>query len=84
MVKHILGLKFGAATAKVRLLYLYCDAIGDEAAEHREEIGRFRTHIEADPVRFVPMSVQEFIIRAATRARGNHTAYVDYLAERYL
>jgi hypothetical protein len=37
LLKHILGLKFGAATAKVRLLYLYCDAIGDEAAEHREE-----------------------------------------------
>jgi hypothetical protein len=84
LLKHILGLKFGAATAKVRLLYLYCDAIGDEAAEHREEIRRFRKHIEPDPVRFVPMSVQEFILRAVTRARGNHSAYVDYLAERYL
>lgn len=84
LLKHILGLKFGAATAKVRLLYLYCDAIGDEAAEHREEIRRFRKHIEADPVRFVPMSVQEFILRAVTRAREDHSSYVDYLAERYL
>jgi hypothetical protein len=84
LLKHILGLKFGAPPAKVRLLYLYCDAIGDEAAEHREEIRRFRKHIEPDPVRFVPMSVQEFILGALTRARGNHSAYVDYLAERYL
>jgi restriction endonuclease-like protein len=84
LLKHILGLKFGAATAKVRLLYVYCDAIGDEAAEHREEIRRFEQDIEPDPIRFVPMSVQEFILRAVTRARGNHLAYVDYIAERYL
>lgn len=84
LLKHILGLKFCASTEKVRLLYLYCDAIGDEAAEHRQEIRQFQTAIAADPVRFVPISVQEFILRAVRRARVNHTAYVDYLAERYL
>ena len=41
LLKHILGLKFCASTEKVRLLYLYCDAIGDEAAEHRQEIRQF-------------------------------------------
>jgi hypothetical protein len=60
------------------------DAIGDEAAEHRQEIHKSQTAIAADPVRFVPISVQQFILRAFRRARGNHTAYVDYLSERYL
>ena len=84
LLKHILGLKSGAETAKVRLLYLYYDAIGDEAAAHREEIRQFQRHIEADPVRFVATSVQEFILRAVARVRVTHPAYVDYLAERYL
>ena len=84
LLKHILGLKFGASAQKVRLLYLYYDAIGDEASEHRSEIAQFQAAIAADPIRFVPISVQEFIIRAVRLARNNHRAYVDYLAERYL
>ena len=75
---------YGAEATKVRLLYLYYDAIGDEAAAHREEIRQFQRHIEADLVRFVPISVQEFILRAVARVRGTHAAYVDYLADRYL
>jgi hypothetical protein len=84
LLKHILGLKSGVETAKVRLLYLYYDGIGDEAAAHREEIRQFQRHIEADLVRFVPISVQEFILRAVARVRGTHAAYVDFLADRYL
>jgi hypothetical protein len=84
LVKHILGLKFQAPIDTVRLIYLYCDAIGDEAAEHRDEIRRFQAAIAGDPISFVPMSVQEFILRAVRRVRADHTAYVDYLAERYL
>ena len=84
LVKHILGLKFQAPTEKVRLIYLYCDAIGDDAAEHRDEIRRFKEAIAGDPIRFVPMSVQAFILRAVRRMRADHSAYVDYLAERYL
>jgi hypothetical protein len=84
LLKHILGLKFGASTEKVRLLYLYYDAIGYEAAEHRHEIRQFQTAIADDSVCFVPISVQEFILRGVRMVRGKHAAYVDYLAERYL
>jgi hypothetical protein len=84
LLKHILGLKFQTPADKVRLVYLYCDAIGDDAAEHRHEIRRFQEAIAGDPIRFVPMSVQEFILRAVRRVRADHATYVDYLAERYL
>ena len=84
LLKHLLGLKFGTATASVRLVYLYYDAVGDEASEHREEIRRFQDQIRTDPVRFVPMWVQDFILRAVTHQRARHQAYVDYLSERYL
>jgi hypothetical protein len=84
LLKHILGLKFRASTYEVRLVYLYYDAIGDEAAQHRQELRRFQAQIEKDAIRFVPMSVQEFILCAVSRVRTDHTAYVDYLAERYL
>lgn len=84
LLKHILGLKFQTPVAKVRLIYLYCDAIGDEASEHREEIQRFQSVIAGDPVRFVPVSVQELILRAVREVRVDHREYVDYLAGRYL
>lgn len=84
LLKHILGLKFQTPVHKVRLIYLYCDAIGDEAAEHRQEIQLFQSAIAGDPVRFVPLSVQEFILRAVRWLRADHATYVDYLAERYL
>lgn len=84
LLKHILGLKSGTSSQKIRLIYLYYDAIGDEASEHRLEKAQFQAAIAADPIRFVAISVQEFIIRAVRRARNNHRAYVDDLAERYL
>jgi hypothetical protein len=84
LLKHILGLKFSATIEKVKLVYLYYDAIGDEAAEHRQEVRQFQVAISADNVSFVPVSVQEIILRAVRQARGDHPAYVDYLAERYL
>lgn len=84
LLKHILGLKFQTPSEKVRLIYLYYDAIGDEAAEHRREIQQFQAAIAGDPIRFVPMSVQKFILRAVGRVRADHTECVDYLAERYL
>jgi len=84
LLRHVLGLRFGAPVDKVRLVYLYFDATGDEAAEHRAEITRFQARIATDPVRFVPMTVQEFILRAVDQCREEHEAYVDYLAERYL
>ena len=84
LLKHILGLKFQTPVNKIRLIYLYCDAIGDEASEHRQELYQFRTLIAGDPIRFMPMPLQEFILRAVRSARGDHKSYVDYLTERYL
>lgn len=84
LLKHILGLRFQARNAKMRLIYLYYDAIGQEAAEHAQEIREFQKLIARDPISFVPLSVQGFILRAIRGVRGNHVAYVDYLAERYL
>jgi hypothetical protein len=84
LLKHILGLKFFGSAGNIRLLYLYYDAIGDEAAEHRDEIERFRARIAGDPVQFVSMAVQEFITRSVRLVRGSHRDYIDYLSERYL
>ena len=84
LLKHILGLRFQAPNAKMRLIYLYYDALGQEAAEHAQEIREFQKLIARDPIFFAAMSVQEFILRAIRRVRADHAAYVDYLAERYL
>jgi hypothetical protein len=67
-----------------RLVYLYLDAPGDEAAEHRGEIRRFEDSVGRDGIQFVPLSVKEFVLRAVSRLRADHPDYVDYLAERYL
>jgi hypothetical protein len=84
LLRNILGLKFGKPIDQVRLVYLYFDAIGDEGEEHRAELRRFQQRIASDPIRFVPMTVQEFILRAVSQCRSQHEAYVDYLADRYL
>jgi hypothetical protein len=84
LLRHILGLKFGKPIDKVRLVYLYFDAIGGEAEEHRAEIRRFQQRIAPDPICFVPMTVQELVLRAVNRCRSQHKEYVDYLADRYL
>jgi hypothetical protein len=84
LLRHILGLKFGKSIDKVRLVYLYFDSIGDEAEEHRVEIRRFQQLVAPDPIRFIPITVQEFVLRAVNQCRSHHTEYVDYLADRYL
>jgi hypothetical protein len=84
LLRHILGLKFGTSVENVRLIYLYFDAPGDEAAEHRAEIRRFQQMIAPDQIRFVIVTVQEFILRAVGKCREEHGEYVDYLAGRYL
>jgi hypothetical protein len=82
--RHVLGLKFGTSPEKVRLLYLYYDALGDEAEEHRREIARFAMKVASDPIRFVPMAGQEIILRAIRLLGAEHREYVEYLSERYL
>lgn len=84
LLRHILGLKFGKPADCVRLVYLYFDAIGEEAEEHRAEIRRFQQSVSPDPILFLPMTVQEFVLRAVSKYREEHKEYVDYLADRYL
>lgn len=84
LVKHVLGLKYGTSAARVRLVYLYFDAPGDEAAAHRAELEALAQRVESDPVRLQVLSVQEFIGRAVRTLRADHQAYVDYLSDRYL
>jgi hypothetical protein len=84
LLRHMLGLRFGCPAGKARLIYLYFDAPGDEAAEHRAEVRRFQELIGASPVHFVATTVQEFILRAERHCRETHREYVEYLTERYL
>jgi hypothetical protein len=84
LVKHVLGLKYQTAAASVRLVYLYLDAIGAEAAEHRKEVLEFQGRVADDPILFVPLTVQEFIARASRVCGVQHRDYVHYLAGRYL
>jgi len=84
LVKHLLGLKNSLKIHQFRLVYLYYDAPGDEAAAHRAEIRRFAELIADDGINLQPLSVQEFILRAATVLDDEHTRYINYLSERYL
>ncbi len=86
LLRHLLGLRFGARKAPVRLIYLYYDAPGDEAAEHRDELRRFCEMVEPDrkQIWITPLSVQEFIFRIFDTCRAEHAEYADYLADRYL
>lgn len=84
LVKHALGLKAGAERGSWRLVYLYLDAPGEEAAEHTTEIRRFQEAIASDGRVFSAVSVQEFVLRMVSRIRQDHPEYVDYLAERYV
>ncbi len=84
LLKHILGLKNGLQIDQSRLVYLYYDAPGDEAASHRAEVTRFADVVVEDGITFTSMSVQEFIVRASSLLDDEHREYVDYLCERYL
>lgn len=84
LVKHVLGLKHGASSSRVRLVYLFYDAPGREAAEHRDELELLTQAVAGDPIRLQVLSVQEFIGRAVRSIHTEHLEYVDYLSERYL
>jgi hypothetical protein len=84
LLRHLLGLKFGIPVKKTRLIYLYFESLGDEAAEHRQEIRMLCELLASDPVTFTPVSVQDSILRAVARVRDEHQPYADYLTEPYL
>lgn len=84
LIRHILGLKCDLTKKHFRLIYLYLDAPGDEAAEHRAEIENFKAITDSDGIHFVPITVQESIIRMIKLHRKEHGKYIDYLSERYV
>lgn len=83
LLRHILGLRH-KTRGEFRLIYLYMDAPGEEASEHRAEIARFADMIRPDGIRFVPMTVQRFILRGIKLYRSEHAEYFDYLSSRYV
>jgi len=84
LLRHILGLKYGIRKDQFRLIYLYLDAPGDEASEHRAEIKKFQDMTDADGICFAPITVREFILRMNTLHSSKHSRYIDYLTERYV
>lgn len=83
LVKHVLGLKFGRRAQDIRLIYFYFDGPGRENTEHLNEIDRFSELVAADPIRFQPISIQEFIAKAIQDLDESHFEYVKYLSDRY-
>jgi hypothetical protein len=84
LLRHILGLKQAYDVQGFVLLYLWCDAPGEEAAIHRTEAQSFGEVVRQDSVAFRLTTYQEVILGLADRWRKDHEAYVDYLVERYL
>lgn len=82
LLKHTLGLK-SQDFAGSSLLYLYFDAVGPEAEEHRREITRFQQQLDAG-VGFRALTYQDLVARlAAVRAEGMGS-YLEYLTSRYV
>ena len=67
--------------AAPRLLCLWYDAQCEEAAQHSEELARFRGHIDGEvDVKFITyQQAFEHLTRSAEPVPG----YLDYLATRY-
>ena len=85
LIKHILGLntKYKSKSA-FKLLYLWYDVLGEDGAEHREEIEKFKKIAIADKINFISITYQELIIKLYQKHYDKHKDYIDYLASRYL
>lgn len=83
LLKHSLGLRRRANGGGGHLLYLFCDVPGIEGARHARELLDFGNAAQRDGVRFSAVSYQDVLLRLAAE-RDRHTAWVDYMAERYL
>jgi hypothetical protein len=84
LIKHLLGLTAHFSKEQFRLVYLWYDAPGPEAIKHREEIAEFAATASQDGISFRSMTYQDVILSLARNQRVRHTAYADYLVERYL
>jgi hypothetical protein len=85
LVKHILGLKQGKnGLQRFRLLYLWYDVPGEEGKVHRDEVKKFESIVSNDEIKFHSMTYQELIAKLAADYNKEHSAYLDYITERYL
>ena len=82
LLKHTLGLK-SQNFAGSSLLYLYFDAAGPEAEEHRREIARFQQQLDA-AIGFRAMNYQNLVTRLATVRTDGMAPYLEYLTSRYV
>lgn len=80
---HLLGIKKSCGVSGFRLLYLWYNIPGPVGVQHAEEAARFARTVGKDGVDFQILTVQEFLIEAAT-LRSSHAPYVDYVTDRYL
>jgi hypothetical protein len=84
LLKHLLGLKHRSGIKNFRLLYLWYATPGPELGQHYQQLETFKTILAKDNVRFDFLTYQELICRLCKSLPSEHSAYVEYLAERYL
>ena len=84
LLKHLLGLTASYSKKEFRFLYLWCDVPGTEGVKHAQEVAQFSAIAEQDGIHFQSRTYQEVILSLAKNQRVSHTAYIDYLVERYL
>lgn len=85
LIKHTLGLlNSGLNKNEFRLMYLWYDVLGEEGAEHREEIDEFKKIAKRDDLLFHAMTYQELILNLADNHRDKYPEYIRYMTERYL
>jgi len=81
LVKHALGLRRAFGDGGHRLLYLWYDAAGAIAGEHREAIRAFRKEFEGE-IPFDAMTHQELFERFRASGSGD-PGHMAYLERRY-
>jgi len=82
LLKHTLGLK-SQDFAGFSLLYLYFDAVGPEADEHRREITRLQERLDAG-IGFRTLTYQDLVSRLAVARADGVDLYLEYLTSRYV
>lgn len=87
LIKHLMGVRGTWKNKnKVKLVYVFYDALSTVGKEHREEIKKFNDFIEdSTGVAFNYISYQELICNLMSHLPyDEHKEYLDYIAERYL
>ncbi len=89
LLKHIMGMSRNAK--RFHLLYLYYAVPGRAGAKHANEVDDFLTFARKDGVAMSALTYQDVIGQLLTSNRvlsegsgGEHDAYLNYVAERYL